>query len=447
MTKFLATAIFLLTTSIAAQPTFAIDKHKHQTKKQFVIEMLVKKHLSVKKLAPIKKHHDRNIFAKPRVKMRKMKHILPVIELPVHQPSILPASAETPKSHSETTNVYAETGANKLDFALVNALPRVYVPNHASDTVTVINATTKQVIETYKAGRGPQHIIPSWDKKTLWVANNADHSTKGSMTPIDPWTGKAGAQIVVDDPYNMYFMPDGSSAVIVDEAYRQLDFRDPHTMQLQTKLPLPECQGVNHADFAADNSYAIFTCEFGGGSLAKVDMKNKKLLGILKLSKKGMPQDIRLSADGKVFYVADMMNDGVFTIDGDKFVETGFFETGKGTHGFTVSRDGKKLYISNRGSHNMTSGPKGPGSVSVMDFATQKIETTWPIPGGGSPDMGNVSADGKTLWLAGRFDHEVYAINTTDGSVVKVPVQLEPHGLTVWPQPGRYSQGHTGNMR
>jgi YVTN family beta-propeller protein len=447
MTKFLATAIFLLTTSIVTQPTFAIDKHKHQTKKQFVIKMLVKKHVAVKKLAPIKKHHDRNIFAKPRVKMRNMKHILPVIELPVHQPSILPASAETPKSYTETTNVYAETGANKLDFALVNALPRVYVPNHASDTVTVINATTKQVIETYKAGRGPQHIIPSWDKKTLWVANNADHSTKGSMTPIDPWTGKAGAQIIVDDPYNMYFMPDGSSAVIVDEAYRQLDFREPHTMQLQTKLPLPECQGVNHADFAADNSYAIFTCEFGGGSLAKVDMKNKKLLGILKLSKKGMPQDIRLSANGKVFYVADMMNDGVFTIDGDKFVETGFFETGKGTHGFTVSRDGKKLYISNRGSHNMTSGPKGPGSVSVMDFATQKIETTWPIPGGGSPDMGNVSADGKTLWLAGRFDHEVYAIDTSNGAVVKVPVQLEPHGLTVWPQPGRYSQGHTGNMR
>ena len=105
------------------------------------------------------------------------------------------------------------------------------------------------------------------------------------------------------------------------------------------------------------------------------------------------------------------------------------------------------LPISNRGSHNMVSGPNGPGSVSVLDFASGKIEATWPIPDGGSPDMGNVSMDGKTLWLSGRFDHEVYAIDTTDGSVIKIPVQLEPHGLTVWPQPGRYSQGHTGNMR
>ena len=460
MTKFLATALLLCTTSLVVQSAYASVPKKHHAIKHNVAKIAVKKPIlkklvvhnaQAKKIVAIKPIVKKIVMAKPAAKkpmiMHDMKKMIQPIALPVHEPNILPASAETPKSYTDATNVYAETGANKLDFALVNALPRVYVPNHASDSVTVINATTKQVVETYKAGRGPQHIIPSWDKKTLWVANNADHSTKGSMTLIDPWTGKAGKQITVDDPYNMYFMPDGSSAVIVDEAYRQLDFRDPQTMGLQTKLPVPECQGVNHADFAADNSYAIFTCEFGGGALAKIDLVNKKLLGILKFSKEGMPQDIRLSADGKTFYVADMMNDGVFTIDGDKFVETGFFETGKGTHGFTVSRDGKKLYISNRGSHNMVSGPNGPGSVSVLDFASGKIEATWPIPDGGSPDMGNVSMDGKTLWLSGRFDHEVYAIDTTNGLVIKIPVQLEPHGLTVWPQPGRYSQGHTGNMR
>ncbi|MDE2445806.1 MAG: YncE family protein [Alphaproteobacteria bacterium] len=385
--------------------------------------------------------------AKSLKKKHRKNRILPMAPLPVHAASVLPPSPETPKSYTDTTNVYAQTGASNLNFDLVNTLPRVYVPNHSSNTVTVINSTTKQVVTTLKVGRGPQHVIPSWDLKTLWVANNADRSTKGSMTQIDPWTGKAGQQIKVDDPYNMYFTPDGKSAIIVDEAYRQLDFRDPQTMALQSILPLPECQGVNHADFAADNSYAIFTCEFGGGALAKVDIANKKLLGILKFSKKGIPQDIRLSADGKVFYVADMLNNGVFTIDGDKFVETGFFETGVGAHGFTVSRDGKKLFISNRGSNNLLSGPRGKGSISVLDFATGKIVANWPIPGGGSPDMGNVTADGKTLWLAGRFDHVVYAIDTTTGQVTKVPVQLEPHGLTVWPQPGRYSQGHTGNMR
>jgi streptogramin lyase len=61
--------------------------------------------------------------------------------------------------------------------------------------------------------------------------------------------------------------------------------------------------------------------------------------------------------------------------------------------------------------------------------------------------MGNVSADGKWLWLAARYDDVVYRFDTASGEVAQIKVGAEPHGLTVWPQPGRYSLGHTGNMR
>ncbi len=91
-------------------------------------------------------------------------------------------------------------------------------------------------------------------------------------------------------------------------------------------------EGINHADFSIDGSYAIFTCEFDG-TLAKVDFTKREVVGYLKLSKGGMPQDIRIAPDGKVFYVADMMADGVFLIDGDSFKEIGFIHTGVGTHG------------------------------------------------------------------------------------------------------------------
>ena len=160
-----------------------------------------------------------------------------------------------------------------------------------------------------------------------------------------------------------------------------------------------------------------------------------------------MPQDIRVSPDGKLFYIADMEADGVFVVDGAAFRQIDFIATGIGTHGLYPSRDGKKLYVANRGSNKIHGPPHGKGSVSVVDFATRKVEATWPIPGGGSPDMGNVSADGKRLWLAGRYDNVVYAIDTATGEVTSIPVGREPHGLTVWPQPGRYSLGHTGNMR
>ena len=376
-------------------------------------------------------------------------------------------------------NLYSETGSGNMSTAVTGALARVYVPNRAANTVSVIDPETLKVIDTFKVGINPQHIVPSWDLKTLWVANNAEGRKDGSLTPIDPATGKPGKSIAVEDPYNMYWTPDGKQAIVVVEAFKRLDFRNAATMKVEASIAAPQCAGINHADFSIDGRYAIFTCEFSG-AVTKIDLVNRKVLATLKLSRyfarpdvlavidkpgkkpvklpdpsgsgeicttPGMPQDIRISPDGKRFYVADMMADGVHVVDGESFRQIGFVETGIGAHGLYPSRDGKRLYIANRGSNLIRGKANGPGGVSVLDFATGKVVQTWPIPGGGSPDMGNVSADGKYLWLSGRFDDVVYRIDTASGAVDKVKVGKEPHGLTVWPQPGRYSLGHTGNLR
>ena len=377
-------------------------------------------------------------------------------------------------------NLYSETGADRLSPAVRNALERVYVPNHTANTVSVIDPATLKVVDTFKVGINPQHVVPSWDLKTLWVANNAEGRTDGSLTPIDPLTGKPGASVPVADPYNMYWSPDGKYAIVVAEAYKRLDFRDARTMKLEYSIATPKCAGINHADFSIDGRYALLTCEFGG-ALTKVDLVNRSVLGTIRLSpyfnrpdalaiidkpgKKpkfvpdpaqlgaeicttpGMPQDVRVSPDGKLFYVADMMADGVHVVEGESFRQIGFIATGVGAHGLYPSRDGKLLYVANRGSNVIRGKPGGPGSVSTIDFATGKVTQTWPIPGGGSPDMGNVSADGRFLWLSGRYDDMVYRIDTASGLVDKIKAGREPHGLTVWPQPGRYSLGHTGNLR
>jgi YVTN family beta-propeller protein len=344
-------------------------------------------------------------------------------------------------------NLYSETTAGKLNPEIGAHLYRIYVPNRQSNDVSVIDPETMKVIDRYKVGINPQHVVPSHDLKTLWVTNNAEGRTDGTLTPIDPKTGKPGKSIEVDDPYNMYFTPDGVYALVVAEARKRLDFRHPQTMALKFSIHVPQCAGVNHADFSIDGRVVILTCEFAG-RLVKVDWINRRVLGYLKLSKGGMPQDIRISPNGKTYYIADMMANGVFLVDGESFKETGFIPTGVGTHGLYPSRDGTKLYVVNRGfsSHKSVVRGKGKGSISVLNFADNKIVTNWPVDGG-SPDMGNVSADGKILWLSGRYDNVVYAIDTTTGAVQKIRVGHEPHGLAVWPQPGRYSLGHTGNMR
>jgi DNA-binding beta-propeller fold protein YncE len=248
----------------------------------------------------------------------------------------------------------------------------------------------------------------------------------------------------------MYFTPDGRSMIVVAEAKARLDFRDPQTLELQQSVPVP-CPGVNHLDFSADGSYFVATCEFGG-ELIKVETATRTVVGSLHLGSPAtsQPQDVRLTPDGRKFYVADMMQDGVHVIDGRTFTELGFVPTGVGTHGVYPSRDGTRMYVTNRGSHVIDGKPHGPGSVSVVDPSGRlgTVVADWPVPGGGSPDMGNVTADGTQLWLSGRFDHEVYCFDTSTGALLaRIPVGLAPHGLTVWPQPGRYSLGHTGNMR
>lgn len=329
-------------------------------------------------------------------------------------------------------NIYSETAAGKMSAAVAGLPSRVYVPNSGSNTVDVIDPATFKIVDHFRVGRQPQHVVPSWDLKTLWVLNDLGDS----LTRVNPVDGKKGDTIRVMDPYNMYYTPDGKFAIVVAERLKQLDFRDPQSMKLIQSVKVP-CRGIDHMDFTADGNYLMASCEFSS-EIIRVDVAKREYVGKLALKDKGMPQDVKLSPDGKTLYVADMMHDGVYTIDAEKFEVIDFIPTGKGAHGLYPSRDAKLLYVSNR----------GEGSVSVIDFATRKVARKWSFPGHASPDMGGVSADGKVLWLAGRYSKEVYAIDTADGHLLaRIPVGKGPHGLCVYPQPGRYSLGHTGVFR
>jgi YVTN family beta-propeller protein len=332
----------------------------------------------------------------------------------------------------EPQDIYSEDRPGKLSPAVSGFPSLIYVPNSGSNSVDVIDPATFNIIRHFSVGRQPQHVTPSYDLKRLWVLNDQGNS----LTEIDPATGKKGHTVRVEDPYNMYYTPDGRFAIVVAERLRRLDFRDAQTMKLQHSLPVP-CKGVDHIDFAADGSYFIASCEFSG-ELLKVDVAERKIIGKITLPAGSMPQDVKLSPDGKVFYVADMSANGVHLIDGDRFEIIGAIPTGRGAHGLYVSRDSQVLYVSNR----------GEGSISLIDFATRKVVKKWPLPGRASPDMGGVSADGKVLWLAGRYHREVYAIDTGNGQLLaRIKVGKGPHGLCVYPQPGRYSLGHTGVFR
>ena len=330
-------------------------------------------------------------------------------------------------------DVYAAGRPGLLSPVVRNDPARVYVPNSKSNTVDVISQRTFKVIDHFPVGALPQHVTPSWDLKTLWVTNDLGNS----LTPIDPRTGRHGRPVGVRDPYNLYFTADGRRAIVVAEAHRQLDFRTAQSMQLRHRLTVPQCAGIDHMDFTADGRVALASCEFAG-RMVVVDLERERVLKTIELRPGAMPQDVKLSPDGRTFYVADMASGGVWLIDAHTWRKLRFQPTGAGAHGLYPSRDSRVLYVSNREA----------GSITLISFRTRRPLRAWRLPGGGSPDMGGVSADGRVLWLSGRYNAEVYAISTRTGRLLhRIPVGDGPHGMCVWPQPGRYSIGHTGILR
>ena len=358
-------------------------------------------------------------------------------------PSRSPLPSHSP-SRPAALNVYAHIAVGMMNPKWASDPYRIYVPNGLSDTVTEIDPRTYQVIRTFPVGGQPNHITPSWNGSVLWVNNTDGYS----LTPISPKTGLPGQPVPVADPYNLYFTPDGKNALVMAEALARIDFRNPRTMRLRYSMPVP-CAGVNHMDFTANGRYAVASCEFSA-RLMWINLRKHRVEKTLTLGKPmgapvtppgpgySMPQDVRLSANGKIFYVADMAANGIWLINARTFKVIRFMHTGAGTHGFMVGRNGKYLYISNR----------FEGSISVLNMATNRLIHKWWIPGGGSPDMGGISPDGKVMWWSGRYNGVVYAMSTRTGRLLaKIPVGAGPHGLCVFPQPGRYSLGHTGNFR
>ena len=337
-------------------------------------------------------------------------------------------------AHPAAVNVYSHTFAGMFTNVTRRARYLIYAPDSGGSGVYVIDPRTYRVIRYIATGEMVQHVVPAWNLRTLYATNDLGNS----LTPINPDTGKrAGRNIPVADPYNMYFTPDGRHAIVVEEAQQTLAFRDPQTFALQKALPV-HCGGVDHMDFTTDGRYALASCEFSG-QMVRIDLRTETVDGYVDVG--GSPQDVKLSPDGRIFYVANRYlpqrgSSGVQLIDTRRWRVVGFIRTPLDAHGLYVSRNTRELYVTDRAGR----------AVTVVDFQTRHVVATWPIPG--TPDMGGVSPDGKTLWLAGRYTGRVYAISTTDGHVIaSIPAGTSPHGVCVWPQPGRYSTGHTGVMR
>jgi YVTN family beta-propeller protein len=340
-----------------------------------------------------------------------------------------PSPAPTPApTRQPDVGVYSADRAGQFSPAVKGVPERVYVPNTLDGTVDVIDPRTFRVLRRLNVGGQPHHVTPSWNLRVLYV----DNPGNGTLDVINPKTARVVRQIRVASPYNLYFTPDGAKALVVAEYDRLIEFRDPHTWRLIKRLPVP-WPGVDHMDFSADGRFLLVSCEYSG-VVVKINTHRMAITGTVNVG--GRPIDVKISPDGRLFYVANQGLGGVSVIDPRSMRQIAFLRTGTGAHGFAVSRSGRLLYVSNRIA----------GTISVIGFRARRVLRTWNV--GGSPDMLQVSPDGSQLWASNRFSTTVSMISTRSGRVLHtITVGRGPHGLTYFPQPGRFSIGHNGVYR
>jgi YVTN family beta-propeller protein len=347
-----------------------------------------------------------------------------------------PSPSHAPSGPTTPGGVYWATLTGAIDPRWASMPERVYVPDEVSGDVAVIDPATFKIIGRFNVGAYPEHITPGWDGQTLFVNN----MNSGSLTEIDPRTARPnGVTIRVPNPYNLYFTPDGSRAIIVEDMLHGaptdpngLLFLDRKTWRRVGFVPIPWA-GANHLDFSADGKILFLSTEYGGRIVA-VDVVHMKVITSLNVG--GSPTDVRLSPDGSVMFVANQLRNGIDVIDTRTLTYRKFIRAGAGAHGLAISRDTKRLFVTNRHA----------GSISVINIATLSVVTTWQI--GGTPDMVAQSPDGSQLWISNRYSGTITVVNSRSGAVIKtIATGMNPHGLSYWPQPGRYSLGHNGNMR
>jgi YVTN family beta-propeller protein len=332
--------------------------------------------------------------------------------------------------------VYAATISGKIQPAWANIPARVYVPDEKSSNVVVIDPATFKIIGTFKVGSFPEHITPGWDGQLLYVNDMAS----SALTEIDPRTGRPnGTVIKVPNPYNLYFTPDGTRSIVVEDQLHGaptdpngLVFYDRKTWTKVGTVPIPFA-GANHMDFSADGKTLFLSCEYSGEIVA-VNVASMQIVKTFHVG--GSPTDVRLSPDGQVMFIANQVRNGIDVIDANSLQYLSFIRAGDGAHGLAISRDTTKLFITNRLA----------ASLSVVDIATRKVIATWSI--GGTPDMIAQSPDGSQLWISNRYSGSITVVNAHTGAVlITIKTGVNPHGLSYWPEPGRYSLGHNGNMR
>jgi YVTN family beta-propeller protein len=279
------------------------------------------------------------------------------------------------------------------------------VMNSGEASVSVIDMGTRKVVATVPTLREPSHWALSPDRSKLYIAD----SSGNALFILDPQSGAALGHVVMPDPYQLGYSPDGKYLMVNALRLDQVDVYDAATLRPVKRFKPGRMP--SHLDFSPDGQWSFNSCQ-GSDTLVSFDLRSMTTRWTAKVG--STPAGV-LFHGGQVLCCV-MGSDHVAVVDPVSGAVVRTVRTGVGPHNLFLSPDKGTLYVSNRVG----------GSLAVLDAASLTLRRTIPLPGG--PDDLGVAPDGK-LWIALRFRGQVAVMDAGTGDYETIDVGRSPHGV------------------
>ena len=211
------------------------------------------------------------------------------------------------------------------------------------------------------------------------------------------------------------------------------------SLRLATALALAAFTGIASAADAPATPERVYVSDERGGNVVIVDPHSEAVIAHVAVGKR--PRGIQVSPDRERVYVAlsgspmggpnvdesklpppDHRYDGIGVVELKSQRLAATLQSGADPETFALARDGKKLYVSN----------EDTGQLSEVDLVKGAVARTVSV--GSEPEGVAVSADDRIVYVTCETSNSVYVVEARSMKVLaQIPTQKRPRAILLLP--------------
>jgi YVTN family beta-propeller protein len=308
-----------------------------------------------------------------------------------------------------------------LSAAVPVAAATLFITNTKSESVSIIDTGTLEVVGTIPLGRGkPNRIVFHPDGKTAWVVYDKGRD----LGVIDAEARKLVRRVRIGgNPYNLAFTPDGRHLLVLDwssdTSNDEVIFYDLKADKVDGRVEVSTWPA--HGVFSRDGRLVYVSGETAG-DVTVIDIATRTVVTRI-VHGGGDAMGLALTADGKTLYAAAGENKAILKIDTTTHKVVGEIALPGVVHEATLTLDGRYLYTTLRKRNK----------IVVVRTADDKIVAT--IAQKGYPDLVTMEPTGRYALVTNRYADLVSVIDLASHAQVRtIPVGKAPHGMALRPR-------------